>query len=135
MEEAVARIGRGSYAVKLPPGAKEPQSRIFKTAQFKGPVPTSDWWSSLAWVPFSEAQYAHPLVLRAEKAGLRVYYASAIRADKIGVFGMMAGGQEDVVLGINLAPFYIKIYRLAHHRPKPSREKPVWLRVWIWSKV
>ena len=64
--EAVARIGRGSYAVKLPPGAKEPQSRIFKTAQFKGPVPTSDWWSSLAWVPFSEAQYAHPLVLRAE---------------------------------------------------------------------
>jgi endoglucanase Acf2 len=97
--EAVVRLGRGSYAVKLPPGAKEPQARIFKTAQYKGPVPTGDWWSSLAWVPFSEAQYAHPLALRAEKAGLRVYYASAIRGDKIGVFGMMAGGQEDLVLG------------------------------------
>jgi endoglucanase Acf2 len=95
----VVPLGSGSYLAKPPPGAKEPPSTVYKTENVRGPIPTGDWWSSLAWLPFSEPQYAHPLVLKAEPEGMRVFHAAAITANKIGIFGVMPGAKADLVLG------------------------------------
>ncbi|MCY3021396.1 MAG: glycosyl hydrolase [Planctomycetota bacterium] len=97
--DGVERAGAGSYLTRCPAGAKEPPATIYKTDNVRGPVPTGDWWSSLAWLPFSEPLYAHPLVLRAEPEGMRVYHADKITANKVGIFGPMAAGKNDLVLG------------------------------------
>lgn len=99
-----ARAGAGSYLLKSPPDAKGPPETVYTTEAVRGPIPTGDWWSSLAWTPFSEPQYAHPLVVKAEPCGLRVYHAAAIHADKIGIFGTMPGAREDLVLGHAACP-------------------------------
>lgn len=65
--------GRGSYSTVLPPGANPVQSTIYKTSGATGKIPTNDWWSSLAWVPFSEAQYPHPLAMKHQTDGIRIY--------------------------------------------------------------
>ncbi|MHB1037226.1 MAG: glycosyl hydrolase [Pirellulales bacterium] len=100
-EEGVTQLGAGSYAASLPPGAKGPPETIFRTENAAGPMPTNDWWSSLAWMPFSERHYPHPLAMRAEAAGLRVYYpGNRITATRDAIFGFMpAGGSDDLVLG------------------------------------
>lgn len=88
--DGVVRLGAGSYAAVLPPGAKEPPQVIYETANVRGPMPTGDWWSSLAWLPFSERQYPHPLAVQAEPAGLRVFYPGArVTANRVGIFAAM----------------------------------------------
>ncbi|MBU5445214.1 glycosyl hydrolase [Paenibacillus sp. MSJ-34] len=67
-------LGAGSYSTALPPGASAPQSQIYKTGNVTGKMQTNDWWSSLAWVPFSEAQYPHPLAVKHQAEGMRIYY-------------------------------------------------------------
>ncbi len=98
-QDEVVPLGSGSYRNAIPPGAKGPPAVLYKTDAVRGPVPTGDWWSSLVWLPFSEAQYAHPLVLKAEPEGLRVFHANAISANRIGIFGVMPGARADLVLG------------------------------------
>ena len=98
-EPALVKLGAGSYATQPPPGAKGPPATLYRAANLKGPMPTCDWWSSLAWIPFSEPMYAHPLAFRAQADGLRVWHPSRITANKIGLFASMPGGQsEDLVL-------------------------------------
>lgn len=98
-DSAIVRMGAGSFSTRVPPGARSPQSKIYRTAELRGPMPTSDWWSSLAWLPFSEPMYAHPLVLKAQPDGLRVWHPSKITANKVGLFGVMpAGEMADLVL-------------------------------------
>src|SRR5882724_6240455 len=70
----VVRVGAGGYVTSLPAGAKGPQSEIYRTAGQSGPMPTNDWWSSLAWMKFCERHYPHPLAVAAEAQGLRVFY-------------------------------------------------------------
>ena len=72
--EDTVRAGAGSYAARAPEGAKLPPETIWRTANVRGPMPTNDWWSSLAWVPLSDVMYPHPLAVRAVGGGLRVYY-------------------------------------------------------------
>ncbi len=85
--------GAGSYSTTLPAGAATPQNEIYKTANVTGPMPTNDWWSSLAWVPYSEAQYPHPLALKNQQNGLRIYNPSGkITANP----GYIAGWMDDV---------------------------------------
>ena len=63
-------------------------------------MPTNDWWTSLAWLPYSERMYAHPLAFQAGRAGLRVFYpGDRITADRVGIYGTMPEGGDDVVLG------------------------------------
>src|SRR5688500_119726 len=82
--------GAGSYSTVLPPGAAGPQAEIFKTVGVKGKMPTNDWWSSLAWLRFSERQYPHPLAVEARPAGLRVHYPGpSITANRDAIFGFM----------------------------------------------
>jgi endoglucanase Acf2 len=102
--ENVEFSGAGSYLTKPPKGVKEPPPTIYKTENVKGPMPTNDWWSSLAWLPLSEPMYAHPLILRAEMDGLRVGFADKIAVNKVGIFGAMPGGKNDFTLGHSAAP-------------------------------
>lgn len=98
-DAALVRLGAGSYATQPPPGAKSPPATIYRTADLKGPMPTCDWWSSLAWIPYSEPMYAHPLVLKAQADGLRVWHPAAITTHRLGLFASMPGGdREDLVL-------------------------------------
>ena len=96
---AIVQVGAGSYTTALPAGAKEPPPVIYKTENVRGPMQTSDWWSSLAWLKFSEAQYPHPLAMKFSAAGLRVYCPANIAVNKVGIFGMMPSGGDDVTLG------------------------------------
>ena len=56
--------GSGSYSTVLPPGATDVQSTIYKTSNVTGKMPTNDWWSSTAWVQYSDKQYPHPLAVQ-----------------------------------------------------------------------
>lgn len=60
-------------------------------------MPTTDWWSSVAWEPFSSNQFPHPLGVRAEKGGLRVSYPGAsLHATGKHAFASM---QRDLLIG------------------------------------
>jgi endoglucanase Acf2 len=103
-EDAYVPIGAGGYVTQLPPGAKAPQPLIYRTDSLKGPMPTNDWWSSLAWMKYSERQYAHPLAVMAEVGGLRIFYpGNSITANKDAIFGFMPEKTDDFVLGCSTA--------------------------------
>ncbi len=72
--EPVVKEGAGSYTTILPRGAKTPQATIYRTDNVKGKMPTNDWWSSLAWMKYSERHYPHPLAVEAGPGGLRLFY-------------------------------------------------------------
>lgn len=97
----VERLGAGSISLELPRGAKEPAATIYATAALRGKsMPTNDWWSSLAWMPFSERHYPHPLAVCAAAQGLRVYYPGPrITADNAAIFGFMPPDHGDLTLG------------------------------------
>ena len=99
--EPVVKLGAGSYSRTLPPGAKTPPRQISAVAGFSQKMPTNDWWSSLAWLPFSERQFPHPLGVQAEAGGLRLFYAGAsVTANRDGIFGFSPGpGGGDLTLG------------------------------------
>ena len=93
----IISTGPGSYRNGLPEGAKGPPAIIYQTDDVRTPMPTNDWWSSLAWVPLSDAMFPHPLAMKAVEGGLRVWYpGAAIAASKAAIMG---GGGEDLVLG------------------------------------
>ena len=98
-QDEIVPLGAGSCRARPPAGAKEPPAVVYRTDAARGPVPTNDWWSSLAWLPFSDPMYAHPLVLKAEPEGLRVFHAGTITAGRNGIFGAMPGAKADLVLG------------------------------------
>lgn len=92
-------LGEGSYLTALPPGAKGPPETIYQTERSTGPTPTNRWWSSLAWLPFSERQFPHPLAVQAESSGLRVFYpGTRIHVTEKTIFAGMPGGGEDLLL-------------------------------------
>lgn len=98
--DPVQRVGAGGYTTALPAGARRPQEAIYQTENVRGKMPTNDWWSSLAWMKFSERHYPHPLAVEAEPGGLRVYYPQRITATPAAIFGFMpARNGEDVLLG------------------------------------
>ncbi len=70
--ESTLPLGKGSFATQLPAGAAAPQTKVYKTARLTGAMPTNRWWSSLAWVPFSETLFPHPLAIKATESGLAV---------------------------------------------------------------
>ncbi|WP_186577096.1 glycosyl hydrolase [Aquibacillus kalidii] len=69
--------GAGSYSTVLPPGATNVQEQIYKTDNYQGKMPTNDWWSNLAWDKYSEAQYPHPLAVKNQEDGFRIYNPSS----------------------------------------------------------
>jgi endoglucanase Acf2 len=99
--EPLVQVGSGSFTTVLPKGAKAPPETIYRTENLRGPMPTNDWWSSVAWLPYSERHYPHPLAVEAGPGGLRVYYpGNRITANKTGIFGFMpAKTGDDLILG------------------------------------
>jgi endoglucanase Acf2 len=96
----VVKAGAGSYLEGLPAGAKGPPGEIYRTEEVKQPMPTNDWWSSLAWVPLSEAMYPHPLAVQVIPGGLHVFYPGpGITANKSAIFGFLPAGWDDMILG------------------------------------
>lgn len=106
--DAVISLGAGNVATVVPSGAKKPPKTIYaSTALQRRPVPTNDWWSSVSWMKFSERQYPHPLAVRADARGLRVYYpGKRIFANKTAIIAPMPGRSGDLMLGhSNVAAF------------------------------
>src|SRR5205823_1823348 len=99
--DPIVKQGAGSYTTALPAGAKAPPETIYRTDKVEGKTPTNDWWSSLAWMKYSERQYPHPLAVEAGPHGLRVYYPGAnITANRDAIFGFMPPGNgDDLILG------------------------------------
>jgi endoglucanase Acf2/chitodextrinase len=97
--------GRGSYSTVRPPGAADVQPTIYKTANVTGKIPTNDWWSSTAWLQYSERQYPHPLAVQNQANGLRLYYPGpSITGNSACVCGWMpattdGNGNDDLIIG------------------------------------
>jgi len=93
----IVQIGKGSYSTAAPGGVRLPPRSIFQTGSVRGKMPTNDWWSSLAWEPYSSNQFPHPLAVCAGKEGLRVSYPGLeIHAVPKHI---LAGMKNDLVLG------------------------------------
>ncbi|MET8506597.1 glycosyl hydrolase [Streptomyces sp. NPDC004787] len=86
---ATVPVGAGSYADTRPPGTSGPTTntgtpvtpKVTAAAQGR-PVPTNDWWSSLAFQrygdnPYSTPMYGHPLTYQATAAGLDIGYPTS----------------------------------------------------------
>jgi endoglucanase Acf2 len=100
-EETTTKLGAGGYTTKLPPGAKFPQPEIYQTENVRTPMPTNEWWSSLAWMQYSERQYPHPLAVMENGDGLRIYYPGPyITANESAIFGFLSPDNgKDLTLG------------------------------------
>lgn len=84
------KVGKGSYSTVLPPGAENVLPTIYRTNNLKGPMSTNDWWSSTAFLRYSERQYPHPLAVINKKEGIQVYYPGpSIFANKDAICGWM----------------------------------------------
>jgi endoglucanase Acf2 len=86
---ATVPVGAGSYSDTRPSGTTGPTTntgapvtpKVTQAAQGK-PVPTNDWWSSLAFQrygdnPYSTPMYGHPLTYQAVSGGLEVGYPTS----------------------------------------------------------
>lgn len=86
---ATIPVGAGSYSDTRPAGTTGPTTntgtpvtpKVTSAAQGK-PVPTNDWWSSLAFQrygdnPYSTPMYGHPLTYQAVSGGLQVGYPTS----------------------------------------------------------
>jgi endoglucanase Acf2 len=101
-QNAIVKVGEGSYTTAQPAGTKAPPKMIFQTENFQGKMPTNQWWSSLSWSKFPNRQYPHPLAITAEPAGLRVYYPGSsitVSGDKKRFSGQMPEKSQDLILG------------------------------------
>ncbi|MFZ9012026.1 MAG: hypothetical protein ACO20W_09070 [Anaerohalosphaeraceae bacterium] len=88
----------------IPGGVGSPPALIYKTANVTGPMPTNDWWSSLAWSQYSSKHFAHPLAMGAQAGGLRVSYPGP--SMDVYATGYIAPFQNEFVLGhSNMASF------------------------------
>ncbi|WP_033404882.1 glycosyl hydrolase [Gracilibacillus lacisalsi] len=74
--EGEEKLGLGSYSNQLPPGATDVQETIYQTPQVDEKMPTNDWWSNVAWDQYSTAQYPHPLAVKNQEDGFRIYNPS-----------------------------------------------------------
>ncbi|WP_425424404.1 glycosyl hydrolase [Streptomyces lushanensis] len=82
-------VGSGSYSDTRPAGTAGPTTNTgtpvtpkLTEAARNRPVPTNDWWTSLAYQrygdnPYSTPMYGHPLTYQATAGGLQVGYPTA----------------------------------------------------------
>ena len=101
--DGIVKVGAGSYTTKLPPGAKYPSYTQYKTDNVKGPLPLSQWWiSQLCWpLDKSSPLYGHPLGVRYDPTGLRVYYPGPrIRSNNAAIWAQMWDDTTDLRIGL-----------------------------------
>lgn len=100
------QMGSGSYTTVLPAGLNQIQSKIYKTDNVTEKMQTNDWWSNLAWNQYSEAQYPHPLAMKNQSDGMRIYYpGNRITGNTACICGWMNDIHDFVVGHSNQATF------------------------------
>ena len=105
-EGDVVRAGAGGYLRTRPKPCKPLPEVVHKTENFKRPVITGQWWSSLLWQQkgFSQPLFAHPLAATCTPSGLAVSYPGAnIHGKAAGIFGGGVGKDGDLKLGHSAA--------------------------------
>lgn len=102
------QVGKAFYVTEHPKGGALPQDETGALAQpkitddFRLPVTTNDWWTSLIWQwdkdnPYSEPMYAHPLAMQAEAGGLGLSYPTKLVTDHM---RYMYLHDQDLLVGI-----------------------------------
>ncbi|WEK54549.1 MAG: glycosyl hydrolase [Candidatus Cohnella colombiensis] len=72
-EKDAIRVGDAFIRTSLDGTAFQgPQSLVYQTDNFEGPMQTADWWSSAAWVPFTGSLYPQPLTAKGYPSGLGI---------------------------------------------------------------
>jgi hypothetical protein len=94
-------LAAGSLASAPPAGESLPTAPAFVVPELPPPIPSSQWWSSLVALPFSERQYPHPLAVTARPEGFQIRYPGPdIHADEHCICGWMdVEPPNDLILG------------------------------------
>ncbi len=98
---SIVPVGSGSYTTATPPNVTTPPNTIYRTSRVTGPMPTNDWWTSVAWTQPSFPIYPLPLALQATTTGIGVDYPD-LQAEKVAVH---AGYANDLTLGATTGTF------------------------------
>jgi endoglucanase Acf2 len=101
----IVEVGAGSYASDRPAGCKPLPDRVFRSGSGVGAMPTNQWWSSLAFQPFSQNMFAHPLAMVCVPGGLAVSYPGAsLTSSPAAIMGSGVTKQGDLILGHSAIP-------------------------------
>ncbi|MCA9297559.1 MAG: hypothetical protein KDA28_00750, partial [Phycisphaerales bacterium] len=101
----IIQVGKGSFTTVRPDACRPLPTTIHRAKGLDGPVPTTDWWTSLLWTTHSQPLFAHPLALRATPSGLTVTApGDAIVATSRAIMGGAADGDLTISLS-DAAPF------------------------------
>jgi endoglucanase Acf2 len=94
-------LGQGSLASAPPAGESLPAAPAFVAPELQAPIPSSQWWSSLVALRFSERQYPHPLAVTSRPEGFQVRYPGPdIHANEHCICGWMDfEPPNDLILG------------------------------------
>jgi endoglucanase Acf2 len=98
---SIVPVGSGSYTQALPPNVATPPNTIYRTARVTGPMPTSDWWTSVAWTQPAFPIYPLPLALQTTTTGIGVNYPD-LETETVAVH---AGYANDLTLGATTGVF------------------------------
>lgn len=99
--QSIVPVGSGSYTTAAPAGVTTPPSTIYRTANVTGPMPTSDWWTSVAWTQPAFPIYPLPLALQTSTTGIGVSYPD-LETETTAVH---AGYANDLTLGASTGTF------------------------------
>ncbi|HVU71150.1 MAG TPA: malectin domain-containing carbohydrate-binding protein [Ktedonobacteraceae bacterium] len=99
---SIVNVGSGSYTTAAPSDlAALPPSTINRTSNVTGPMPTSDWWTSVAWTNPAYPIYPLPLALQTTATGIGVDYPD-LEVENVAVH---AGFNNDFTLGSSTGAF------------------------------
>jgi endoglucanase Acf2 len=98
---SIVSVGSGSYTTAAPADLTLPPNTIYRTSHVTGPMPTSDWWTSVAWTQPAFPIYPLPLALQTTTSGIGVDYPD-LEAETVAVH---AGYSADFTLGASAGTF------------------------------
>jgi endoglucanase Acf2 len=97
----IVPVGSGSYTTAAPSDLTLPPSTIYRTSNVTGPMPTSDWWTSVAWTQPAYPIYPLPLALQTTTSGIGVDYPDL----EVETAAVHAGYATDFTLGGSTGTF------------------------------
>ncbi|HLI69748.1 MAG TPA: malectin domain-containing carbohydrate-binding protein [Ktedonobacteraceae bacterium] len=98
---SIVQVGAGSYTTAPPSNLTLPPNTIYRTSNVTGPMPTSDWWTSVAWTQPAYPIYPLPLALQTTTTGIGVDYPDI----EVETGAIHAGYNTDFTLGASSGTF------------------------------
>ncbi len=98
---SIVSVGAGSYTTAAPSNLTLPPGTIYRTSNVTGPMPTSDWWTSVAWTQPAYPIYPLPLALQTTTSGIGVDYPDL----EVETDAVHAGYATDFTLGATSGTF------------------------------